>query len=322
MIASTLLIGLLPLLQGLALEPGQKVVVEPAQQQGSGPARIQLRPAQGEARDLVFLAPQDTDRAWIGVVLATEESEGPGVAVGSVSGDSPAERAGLQPGDRIVALAGKRLSGYEALIARLRELRPGQEVGLALRRELVVGLDRRGWGEDEGPRLGVSLSEQETDAGFALEVTEVRDGWPAAQAGLRVGDRIVAADRQALGSFDRLQDALASTEPGRELGLTVERRVELTLGRYPGQAVPEPGQGWFFEVPDVPTPPEGLPQPPQEGFRVWPTPLPDAEARPRAVEMQALREELRALSEELRSLREELSALRAELAELRRSRDR
>ena len=118
MILSSFLIGLLPLLQGFALEPGQEIVVEPAQTD-AGSARVRLRPAQVQvqAQDRVFGLPGDTDRAWIGVVLATEDTDGPGLAVGTVSGDSPAERAGLQPGDRIVALAGKRLSSYEDLIA-------------------------------------------------------------------------------------------------------------------------------------------------------------------------------------------------------------
>jgi hypothetical protein len=79
----------------------------------------------------------------------------------------------------------------------------------------------------------------EIDSGFALEVTEVRDGWPGAQAGLRVGDRIVAVDREALGSFDRLQGVLA-TRLVRELSrlydvpvkeIEIESFLEMAGGR-------------------------------------------------------------------------------------------
>lgn len=334
MIAPLLFLALLPLPQGFTLEPGQRAVVEPGQEVVVEPGRrvFGLSGAQrGEAEDgepqVLLLAPtqQAQGRAWIGVVLATEDDDGPGVAIGSVSEGSPAERAGLQPGDRLVALAGKRLQSYEDLIARLGELRPGQAVPLVLRRSLVVGLDRRGWGEDEGPRLGVSLTEREADRGTALVVTEANEGWPAAAAGVEPGDRLVAANGQELASFERLQEMLRAVEPGHELRLVVERRVRLELGASPQAEAPVPGRGFFLEAPqpDRDLAPDIRPAPGEPRWRVAPVPQPRGDARaPQGQAPGELADDLRALRRELRALREELAALRQELEELRRSRDR
>lgn len=70
-------------------------------------------------------------RAWLGVNCA--EAEG-GVRVVRVTRDSPAERSGLQPGDRILRIDGAEVAGLEALYKRLWRDGAERTVELVIRR--------------------------------------------------------------------------------------------------------------------------------------------------------------------------------------------
>jgi aminopeptidase N len=59
---------------------------------------------------------------------------GTGVRISDVVPGSPAEAAGLQAGDILVALAGQEVSGLQAYTDLLKTLEPGQTVTLKLRR--------------------------------------------------------------------------------------------------------------------------------------------------------------------------------------------
>ncbi|MEJ2534363.1 MAG: PDZ domain-containing protein, partial [Gammaproteobacteria bacterium] len=81
---------------------------------------------------------QVRDRAVIGVILGADG--GTSVEVLGVSPDGPAERAGVAPGDRIVAVMGKPLAGSDApaqqvLMEALAGIESGDEVTLTLERD-------------------------------------------------------------------------------------------------------------------------------------------------------------------------------------------
>ncbi|MBX5464222.1 MAG: RIP metalloprotease RseP [Clostridia bacterium] len=59
-------------------------------------------------------------------------------------------------------------------------------------------------------------------SGTTLRIASVQAGLPAAAAGLRPGDRLVAVDGQRLTEWQQFQQVVASS-PGRRLELTVER---------------------------------------------------------------------------------------------------
>jgi S1-C subfamily serine protease len=70
-------------------------------------------------------------------------------------------------------------------------------------------------------------------------VTAVRDGSPADDAGLRVGDRITAINGDEIAAVEELQELVAESEPGETLALTYlrdgERRsADVKLGTRPG----------------------------------------------------------------------------------------
>jgi len=88
--------------------------------------------------------------------------------------------------------------------------------------------------------LGVSTGETSNGSPGAL-VAGVQSGTPAAKAGLKAGDVIVAFNAATVASEGDLIDALAASKPGERVRLTVQRgstRITLTvvLGTQPAQA--------------------------------------------------------------------------------------
>jgi len=85
--------------------------------------------------------------AWLGIVPGPPPpsgSAGGGVRVDHVLAESPAERAELAPGDRVLAVDGARVGSLAELREVLRSARPGQEVGIATPRgERSVSLAAR-----------------------------------------------------------------------------------------------------------------------------------------------------------------------------------
>lgn len=77
------------------------------------------------------------ERGWLGASVRTVPL---GVFVRAVTPGSPAERAGLKPGDRLVALNGRPVQSYRTLLRRLSVLGPGTALKLSLQRG-AAGLD-------------------------------------------------------------------------------------------------------------------------------------------------------------------------------------
>src|SRR5690606_38423481 len=61
--------------------------------------------------------------------------QGPGMLLAGVRPDGPAEQAGLQRGDRIVALAGREVRDIYDLMYVLQQARPGEQATVVVERE-------------------------------------------------------------------------------------------------------------------------------------------------------------------------------------------
>lgn len=140
--------------------------------------------------------------------------------VGSVEAGSPADRAGIKPGDRIVSIDGRDIPTWDALDI---------EVTPKANRPLAVAIDRR------GERLMLEI----TPAAFSKyelgdlgvrpvlrpQFVEVQPGRPADGAGFQRGDVVLALDGQRGIDQPSVIDKIKKSA-GTPLTFTIERNGE------------------------------------------------------------------------------------------------
>ncbi len=189
-----------------------------------------------------IVAHGSVERAYLGVTIqevtpAIARAVGlpspEGALVGEVSPSGPAQKAGIQSGDVILAMNGTEIAESNQLRMNVSLMNPGQTVNLKVFRNgqttnitAQVGIlpDKkveRASNETNVPATqaleGVSVEQLDArtakQAGLpantkGLVVTEVDPASPAASAGLREGDVIQEANHHAVISSDDLSNAL------------------------------------------------------------------------------------------------------------------
>jgi len=144
-------------------------------------------------------------------------------------------------GGPLVNVAGE-VVGINTAVARGGVNSQASNIGFAISSDevgrVVESLRRYAGGpaREEG-YLGVSLAPR-TDGGRGAIITEVQAGTPAARAGVRVGDVVVAIDGVAIDGTLALIAAVRDREPGDEIEITLLRdgqtlRLEATLEARP-----------------------------------------------------------------------------------------
>ena len=171
----------------------------------------------------------------------------PSPLVAQVEQGGAAEASGLRPGDRIVSFDNEanptwRWMNVVATVKRTQSIpfvveREGQRVPLSIRPTVIQESGHEIGDLDFLPDLGVQ----------PVVVGKVVEDSPAAEAGIRQGDRIVALDGEPARNAAQVRDYIGK-HPG-VLRLTVERdggRVELTTPekRQEGKTL-----GFFFQAP-------------------------------------------------------------------------
>ena len=161
-----------------------------------------------------------------------------GALVGSVAEDGPAAKSGLQPGDVILKFDGKDISRSSDLPPLVAQVKPGSTVTLNIWRdgkakELTATIgelqDRAtvvaAKGEIAKGKLGVAvrpLSPEEKKSGEVANGVVVLDvAGPAAKAGVRPGDVIVAVNNMPVKSPEQLKELIAKA--GKTVALLVQR---------------------------------------------------------------------------------------------------
>ena len=153
-----------------------------------------------------------------------------GALITRVFPESAAEKAGLEVGDIIVGVNDKKVTSAAELRNTIGLLRSGDEVDIQYVRdnksrstsaELGRAEDQLLSGADIHPGLaGASFAPASTSSDSGVEVTNVEEGSPAAQRGLRSGDVITAVNRVLVRN---LRDLAAIAENNRILFLLVQR---------------------------------------------------------------------------------------------------
>jgi S1-C subfamily serine protease len=175
------------------------------------------------------------------------------IRVISVTAGSPAEKAGLLPGDMLLTIDDVSPDMRNSPGNMLESRKPGDVVRLAVQRggqklAFVATLASRpdgragGWlGVSYAPRMAVfdrKWHVPQPGNANRVRVTEVLAGSPAERAGLSAGDLIVQVDGGDVGDVRAFQQAVGEKNPGDTLKLMVirggaAREIAVTLGESP-----------------------------------------------------------------------------------------
>lgn len=213
---------------------------------------IPINTATGVARQLA--ANGRVERGWLGVGIQNVNGdlaksfglEKPtGALVGQVDKTGPASKAGIKPGDVILAFNGRQISQSADLPPLVGETKPGTEVALTVWRdqksreidltvaelkpaedEVVAAND----GKNQKPgilnvQVAALTTEQREQAGIetgGVLVVGVSAG-PAARAGVSTGDIILQVGSQAVGSPQELAGLAGKLPKGQPVPLLIQR---------------------------------------------------------------------------------------------------
>lgn len=193
--------------------------------------------------------------------------------------NSPAYKAGLKPGDEIVAIDEQPVRRQAELFEQIHQRYAGDTVELTVARgeekitaavELVDHLDpyRRPFFGMLPLRAAAEIEKAEGDADEeprGVAVRWVYPGSPAEKAGIQRGDRIISVDGQQMIDLASLTQRLAAQEIGVPLELGVARgneelNISLVATTEPAEALAAelpPPHGELAEVDEEELPPRG-----------------------------------------------------------------
>lgn len=166
-----------------------------------------------------------------------------GAIVGHVIKDSPADKAGIAPGDKIVRFNGKDNPDWEDII--MREISSAD-------RPLTLTIER------SGSRMPLSVTpvlDEKEGVGSAgwegqatIQVGAVTAGMPAETAGLKKGDLLLKVNTIEIHSRFTLPEVIRHSD-GRPVTLTYSRNGEIrTAEMTPVQRNPGDGMRWMIGV--------------------------------------------------------------------------
>jgi regulator of sigma E protease len=156
--------------------------------------------------------------------------------IGSVLKDSPAERAGVRPGDRVVSVDGREVATWEQFFIA---------VGTKANREVRMIVERDGRRETLRVTPTPQTKYEVGDVGVLPEkrpqIQDVTPGAPASVAGLKRGDVIVGIEGEPSPPHARVIERLRASAD-KPLTLTilrdgVRRDVQVTPRGKPGAAL-------------------------------------------------------------------------------------
>jgi serine protease Do len=193
-------------------------------------------------------------RGWLGVSIqaVTDDmarslklKEAKGAIVSDVTGDSPADKAGVKPGDVVIGVDGRPVEDNGDLSRYIASKPPGSTVSLRVLREggpeqtiaVKLGTFPEEGAEDEGDsskhgQLGMTLRNLTPDMADRLElprttkgvvVVAVEAGDAAEEAGLARGDVIVSVNGAPVGSVSEFEKEIDRARPDGVARLRVRR---------------------------------------------------------------------------------------------------
>jgi regulator of sigma E protease len=150
--------------------------------------------------------------------------------IGAVQPDSPAQKAGIQPGDLILTVGGDPVETWEDLFIAVG-VRPDRDVPVTLRRA----------GREESVTVRPEFDSRFDNGDIGVEpdidpiVSSVIAGEAAERAGIKAGDVVLAVDGERMVRRTKLVQKISGSG-GREIELTLRRDgQQLTVRATPKQ---------------------------------------------------------------------------------------
>jgi serine protease Do len=197
------------------------------------------------SRGYLALLPQDIDEQ-LAKALNLKSTEGSLVA--DVTSGGPADRGGIQRGDIIIAIDGKKVKNSTELRNMVAQIAPGKSVEITLIRDgremrVKVRLGERPEGpesassqqaekeEQMSKKLGISIQTLTPDLAEQLGygnargvvITDVSSGSPADEAGLQRGDLIQEVNRKEIKSTRDFEEHTKNLKSGDVVALLIRR---------------------------------------------------------------------------------------------------
>jgi len=167
-----------------------------------------------------------------------------GALVSSVEPGGPSDKAGVKPGDVILAVDGQNIDRYSELSTQISNMKPGSMAQLAVWRggkeqqinvtiaelnekaERTAARSGGGHGADQAARLGLEVrplspdekQQAQTQGSLVVE----RASGPAAAAGVEPGDIVLGVNGKRVHSVTELQDAARGA--GKSIALLIQRQ--------------------------------------------------------------------------------------------------
>ena len=177
-------------------------------------------------------------------VLKLEKAEG--ILVAQVEKGSPADQAGVKPGDVVLAMNGKPIDSYDVFRNEIATMKPGTKVQFSVMRDgkvtdipVVLGerpteaaQARQQQGTPEPQQtLGVEVQNLTREwaqqfgyqPGDGVIVSRVVPGSPADEAGIEPGDLIRSVNRQPVASTDDFGKAITEAKKAGQALLLIQR---------------------------------------------------------------------------------------------------
>jgi len=197
-------------------------------------------------------AGKDLQKGILGVAMKSQDAYSVAPVIGTIQKGSPAEKAGLKPGDEIIEVEGKAVVSMAQIQHILGTKYDGDKIALKFKR----GADTKEIKALELVGKNVAIAQgylgilpMRDDPKLGVEIRHVFEKSPAEKAGLKIGDRIVkfgnadgmtefTGDKRGRAQF---LDWLNTLYPGAEVSLGVKRKgadkidtITATLDNMPG----------------------------------------------------------------------------------------
>ena len=193
-------------------------------------------------------------RGWLGLMIQDITPElaksfgiksDKGVLISDIVKGSPAAKAGLMRGDVILRFDGKEIENAHRLsqlaaatppgtLTKIDLLRNGKEENFSLKvgtmpeeaQKITSPEEKSDWGmmvQELTPQLAQQLGLDPETSGVVI--SNIAEGSPAAEAGLRPGDLITEVNRAAVKNLSEYQQALQKVKKGDHLLLLIKRNA-------------------------------------------------------------------------------------------------